>query len=68
MINNDTTARIKDTLNIVDVIDDYVSLKKKGVNYVGKCPFHADNSPSLIVSPIPLCKARLTYPFCGATM
>ncbi|MDR2915592.1 MAG: DNA primase [Tannerella sp.] len=55
MHNNDYT-RVKDALNIVDVIGDFISLKKKGSNYVGVCPFHDDHGPSLNVSP-----GRQTY-------
>jgi DNA primase len=43
--------RIKDTADIVDVIQDFVGLRKKGINYVGICPFHDDTSPSMYVSP-----------------
>jgi DNA primase catalytic core len=50
-IPNEIVERIKDTANIVDVIQDFVGLRKKGVNYVGVCPFHDDTSPSMYVSP-----------------
>jgi DNA primase, catalytic core len=43
--------RIKDATDIVDVIQDFVGLRKKGINYVGICPFHDDTSPSMYVSP-----------------
>lgn len=43
--------KIKDAANIVDVVSDFVALKKAGVNYKGLCPFHTDNTPSLMVSP-----------------
>ncbi len=39
------------SLSIVDVVSEYVTLKKKGVNYAGLCPFHDDSNPSLMVSP-----------------
>jgi len=43
--------RIKDTADIVNVVQDFVGLRKKGINYVGICPFHEDTSPSMYVSP-----------------
>ena len=49
--NQDLIQRIKDALPIADVIGEYITLKRKGVNYVGMCPFHEDKTPSLIVSP-----------------
>ena len=46
-----TVERIRDAARITDVVGDFVALRKKGVNYVGVCPFHADTSPSMFVSP-----------------
>lgn len=43
--------KIKESINIVDVISDFVNLKKKGINYVGLCPFHNDKHESFSVSP-----------------
>jgi DNA primase catalytic core len=43
--------RIKDATDIIDIIQDFVGLRKKGINYVGICPFHDDTSPSMYVSP-----------------
>ena len=40
-----------DATNIVDVVSEFVSLKKRGVNYIGLCPFHNDSHPSFSVSP-----------------
>lgn len=51
MLTKDIIERVKDSANIVDVISDYVSLKKQGVFHVGLCPFHDDHHPSLKVSP-----------------
>lgn len=51
MIDKQTIDRVKSALNIVDVIGEFVSLKKKGSSYVGICPFHPDNHPSMTVSP-----------------
>lgn len=46
-----TIERIKDAAQIYDVVSEFVSLKRRGVNYVGLCPFHADKNPSFYVSP-----------------
>ncbi|MDD4591091.1 MAG: DNA primase [Parabacteroides sp.] len=51
MIDQPTIDRIMDAANIVDVVSEFVTLRKRGVNYVGLCPFHADKSPSFYVSP-----------------
>lgn len=51
MIDRDTINRIIDTAQILDVVSDFVRLKKKGQNYWGLCPFHSDRSPSFSVSP-----------------
>lgn len=51
MIDQQTIARIQDTAQIVDVVSDFVTLRKRGVNYVGLCPFHDDRTPSFYVSP-----------------
>ena len=51
MIDRATIERIKDTADIVDVVSDFVSLKKVGINYRGLCPFHDDHTPSFYVSP-----------------
>ena len=47
----DVISQIKDRLDIVDVISQYVVLKKNGANYIGLCPFHNDKHPSMSVSP-----------------
>ncbi len=51
MIDRATIDRIYAAANIVDVIGDYVTLKKKGVNYQACCPFHNEKTPSFVVSP-----------------
>ena len=57
MIDQSTIDRILDAAQIVDVVSEFVTLKKRGVNYIGLCPFHADKSPSFYVSPAKgLCK------------
>lgn len=51
MIDRATIDRIMDATNIVDVVSEFVHLRKAGVNYKGLCPFHDDNTPSFMVSP-----------------
>ncbi|MGI6338611.1 MAG: DNA primase [Bacteroidales bacterium] len=51
MIDRQTIERILDAANIVEVIQDFVPLKKRGVNYLGLCPFHNEKTPSFTVSP-----------------
>ncbi|MFI3282654.1 MAG: CHC2 zinc finger domain-containing protein, partial [Rikenellaceae bacterium] len=51
MIDRDTVDRIYAAANIVDIISDYVTLKRKGVNYQACCPFHNEKTPSFVVSP-----------------
>ncbi len=51
MIPQATIERILDAANIVDVVSDYVTLRKSGANYKGLCPFHDDKTPSFSVSP-----------------
>ena len=51
MIDQLTIARIQDAAQIVDVVSDFVTLRRRGVNYVGLCPFHDDRTPSFYVSP-----------------
>jgi DNA primase len=51
MIEQGTVDRILDAAQIVDVVSDFVSLKKRGVNYIGLCPFHNEKTPSFTVSP-----------------
>ena len=51
MIDRETVDRIYAAANIVDIIGEYVTLKRKGVNYTACCPFHNEKTPSFIVSP-----------------
>ena len=51
MIDPLTIERIKETADIVDVVSEFVSLKRSGSNYKGLCPFHNDSNPSFYVSP-----------------
>lgn len=51
MIDRLTIERIKEAADIVDVVSEFVSLKRSGSNYKGLCPFHNDRTPSFYVSP-----------------
>ena len=51
MIDKATIDRIMDAANIVDVVSEFVTLRKAGVNYKGLCPFHNEKTPSFVVSP-----------------
>ncbi|MBR4842704.1 MAG: DNA primase, partial [Bacteroidaceae bacterium] len=51
MIDQLTVERILDSANIVDVVSEFVTLRRRGVNYVGLCPFHNEKTPSFYVSP-----------------
>ncbi len=51
MIDQQTINRILDATNIVEVVSDFVTLRKRGVNYTGLCPFHDEKTPSFSVSP-----------------
>lgn len=50
MIDHNTVQQILDTADIVDVVSDFVALKKRGANWIGLCPFHNDRRPSFYVS------------------
>lgn len=62
-LDNTVVKSIKDTLSIVDVVSDYISLQRRGRVYVGLCPFHDDHRPSLDVDPE---RARYRCWACGA--
>ena len=51
MIDRPTIAKIMDVTKIEEVVSEFVTLKKRGINYVGLCPFHNDSNPSFSVSP-----------------
>ena len=51
MIDQLTIEKILDAANIVDVVSEFVTLRRRGVNYVGLCPFHNEKTPSFYVSP-----------------
>ncbi len=51
MIDQATVERIIDASQIVEVVSDFVNLKRRGVNYLGNCPFHNEKTPSFTVSP-----------------
>lgn len=62
-IPTDVLENIRSRIDIVDLISEYVQLKKKGRNYVGPCPFHQENDPSFTVS----FEKQIFYCFgCGA--
>ena len=50
-ISEDFINEVRGSVNIVDVISQYVSLEKRGKDYVGLCPFHQEKTPSFSVSP-----------------
>lgn len=51
MIDRPSIAKIMDATKIEEVVSEFVTLKKRGINYVGLCPFHNDSNPSFSVSP-----------------
>ena len=51
MIDRQTIQRILDASDIVEVVKEFVTLRKAGVNYKGLCPFHNERTPSFVVSP-----------------
>jgi DNA primase len=62
-LHPDTIAEVKDRVDLVDIISDYVVLRKRGREFVGLCPFHEEKTPSFTVSPT----KQIYYCFgCGA--
>ncbi len=51
MIENSSIENLKTRLDIVDVVGNYLELKKNGANFKAICPFHSDSNPSLVISP-----------------
>jgi DNA primase len=51
MIDQSTVDRIFEAAQIMDVVQDYITLKRRGTNYLGLCPFHGEKTPSFTVSP-----------------
>ena len=51
MIQKDTVDLILNTVRIEDIVGDFVTLKRRGANYVACCPFHQEKTPSFYVSP-----------------
>lgn len=51
MIDKATVGRIMDAANIVEVVSEFVTLRRSGANYKGLCPFHNEKTPSFIVTP-----------------
>lgn len=51
MIDKSTIDKIFDTADVIEVVQDFVNLKKRGANYIGLCPFHNEKTPSFSVSP-----------------
>lgn len=51
MIPQETIQEITSKIDIIEIIDSFVKLKRRGANYLGLCPFHNEKTPSFTVSP-----------------
>ena len=51
MIAKETIDKIFEVVRIEEIIKDFMPIKKKGINYIGNCPFHNEKTPSFTVSP-----------------
>ena len=51
MIDNASIESLKNSIDIVDVIGNFIELRKAGANYKANCPFHGEKTPSFVVSP-----------------
>ncbi|MDR1895947.1 MAG: DNA primase [Prevotellaceae bacterium] len=51
MIDSQTVTKIVDAADIIDVVGEFVTLRRRGVNFIGRCPFHDEKTPSFTVSP-----------------
>src|SRR5258707_9170317 len=60
MISQQTIQQILSRIDIIEIVGDFVKLKKRGANYLGLCPFHNEKTPSFTVSP-----AKEIYKCCG---
>lgn len=70
MIDRETIQKIMDASNIVDVVSEFVTLRRAGVNYRGLCPFHDEKTPSFMFLPpgesvnaFPVARAEMWFTF-----
>ena len=51
MIDNASVEQLKNNIDIVDIISNYIEVKKAGANFKANCPFHGEKTPSFVISP-----------------
>ncbi|MDK4490767.1 CHC2 zinc finger domain-containing protein, partial [Fusobacterium necrophorum] len=69
MFRQEDIDRLLEQLNIVDVVGEFVELKKSGANYKGLCPFHSDNNQSFSVNPQNnICKCFVSVSYSHLTL